>query len=68
MNLRVSVVIISLVFSGVVKSENLLDIYKLAFENDATFQAAKYQYAAQKKRCLKRGQACCLILPSKLSI
>ena len=49
MNLRVSVVIISLVFSGVVKSENLLDIYKLAFENDATFQAAKYQYAAQKE-------------------
>ena len=49
MKLRASVVIMSVVFSGVVRSENLLDVYQLAFANDATFQAAKYQYSADRE-------------------
>ena len=44
MNLRTGVIIISILFSGAVNSANLLDVFQLAYDNDARYQAARYQY------------------------
>ncbi len=50
-NMRVQAIVAGLLFasmgfSATVTAEDLLDVYRLALNNDATFQAAKFQYSA----------------------
>jgi len=44
MNWQTSVAIVSILLSGAVNAANLLDVYKLAYDNDARFQAVQFQY------------------------